>query len=68
MPSVYTFRLIVWGILLVSVSLSGQDLCQILGITRSQVVPPSAAPFQAFLGGFNGSSSSLGGVGYRIEH
>jgi hypothetical protein len=39
------------------VNLAGKDLCDILGISRSQVVPPTAAQIQAFLAGFNSSSA-----------
>jgi hypothetical protein len=39
------------------VSLGGKDLCEIIGIPRSQLVPPTAAQIQAFLSGFNASSA-----------
>ena len=43
------------------VNLAGKDLCDILGITRSQVVPPTAAQIQAFLAGFNATNA------YRVK-
>ena len=33
----------------VALSIGGQDVCQGLGVSRSQVVPPSVAPYQALL-------------------
>ena len=50
----------------ITVSLNGQDLCQILGLTRSQVVPPTAAPFQALLAGYNSSSFTLNALAARL--
>jgi hypothetical protein len=39
------------------VNLGGKDLCEILGVTRSQVVPPTSAQIQAFLAGFNSTNA-----------
>ena len=48
------------------VNLAGKDLCEILGITRSQVVPPTSAQFQAFLAGFNATNAYK--VKFALHH
>jgi len=47
-------------------SVGGQDLCQILSLSRSQVVPPSAATFQALLAGYNASSFTFKALAARL--
>jgi hypothetical protein len=37
-----------------TLSLGGKDICQGLGVSRSQVVPPTVATYQALLGPLNG--------------
>ena len=49
----------------IAVTVGGQDVCQGLGVSRSQVVPPSIAPFQALLGGF--TSSGLAPAGLKLK-
>ena len=40
----------------VTATLSGQDICASGGITRSQVLPPTVAQYQALLAPFHASS------------
>jgi hypothetical protein len=51
----------------IALSVGGQDLCQGLGVSRSQVVPPSVAPFQALLGGFTSSGYRAAGVSLKLN-
>lgn len=46
----------------IALTVGGQDLCQGLGVSRSQVVPPSIAPFQALLGGFTSTGLAPSGL------
>ncbi len=46
----------------IALTIGGQDLCQGIGVSRSQVIPPSIAPFQALLGGFNSSGLKAAGI------
>lgn len=49
----------------VTATLQGQDICSGLGITRSQVVPPTIAPYQALLAPFH--TLSLRNAALRLE-
>ena len=40
----------------VTATINGQDICQTGGVTRSQVVPPSVAPYLALFSGLHTSS------------
>jgi hypothetical protein len=50
----------------VTATLQGQDVCSVLSITRSQVLPPTVAQFQALLAPFHNSSSLLGKAGLSL--
>ncbi|HZR90973.1 MAG TPA: hypothetical protein VFA44_01040 [Gaiellaceae bacterium] len=45
-------------------SVASQDVCQALGVSRSQVVPPTVAPYQALLGGLG--SGGAAPAGFRL--
>jgi prophage DNA circulation protein len=44
----------------VTATLQGQDWCAVIGVTRSQVVPPTVAPYLALLAPFHSFSDRFG--------
>jgi hypothetical protein len=43
----------------VTATLQGKDICDVGGISRSQVLPPTVAGYQALLAQFNSNSAKL---------
>jgi uncharacterized protein YoxC len=51
----------------IAVNVNGRDWCSLANVTRSQVLPPTIAQYQALLAPFRGSASnSLGRAAQRV--